>query len=50
VDPALDRVLKRCTKGAPWTSVPVGVNDVDVAKHIPMATHFDMENWKYNDT
>ena len=32
IDPKLDVILKRCTAGAPWTSVPVGTDNRDVSK------------------
>ena len=28
VDPHLDSIMKRCTAGAPWTTVPVGTNTI----------------------
>ena len=32
IDPKLDIILKRCTAGAPWTSVPIGTDRSDVAE------------------
>jgi hypothetical protein len=32
LDPELDRVLMRCTGGAPWTTVPVGTNTIEVSR------------------
>ena len=32
IDPKLDVILKRCTAGAPWTSVPFGADREDVTE------------------
>uniref|UniRef100_A0A7R9V048 NXPE family member 3-like n=1 Tax=Chlamydomonas euryale TaxID=1486919 RepID=A0A7R9V048_9CHLO len=50
VDPQMDAVLKRCTAGAPWTSVPVGTSTDDVSKYLKNCQTFDMGNFKYNST
>lgn len=54
VDPDMDNILKRCTGGLPWSTVPVGANNGDVSRHVqlPMGKSmlFDMKNWTYNDT
>ena len=43
-------MLKRCTDGLPWTSVPVGVNQPDLLQPYPMAQYFNMSDFQYNDT
>ncbi|KAG1673147.1 hypothetical protein FOA52_015258 [Chlamydomonas sp. UWO 241] len=50
VDPKIATVLKRCTAGAPWSSVPVGSNTNDVSKYIKNALTFDMQTFQYNST
>lgn len=50
VDPKLDAVLKRCTGGAPWTSVAAGTNTIEVSKYINGAQTYDMKNFQYNST
>ena len=55
VDPQFDQILKKCTGGLPWSTVPVGTNNFDVSRHVqlPMGKSmlFDMSaNWTYNDT
>ncbi|GAX85418.1 hypothetical protein CEUSTIGMA_g12834.t1 [Chlamydomonas eustigma] len=50
IDTEMDVILKRCTGGAPWTSVPVGVNTWDVAQYYPLSMSFNMTHFEYNDT
>lgn len=50
VDPKLDKILKRCTAGAPWTSVPVGTNTDDVSRYHALSMLFNMDKFSYNDT
>ena len=50
MDPKLDKILKRCTAGAPWTSVPIGTNTNDVSQYIKKSLLFNMSNFTYNDT
>ena len=37
VDPFLDTIMKRCTAGAPWTTVPVGTNTIGERHESPTA-------------
>jgi hypothetical protein len=37
MDPELDRVLKRCTAGQPWSTVPIGTNTIHVSKYHKMS-------------
>ena len=50
MDPKLDKILKRCTAGAPWTSVPIGTDNSDVAQDHPESMFFNMSLFAYNDT
>ena len=52
IDPKLDKILKRCTAGAPWTSVPIGTDSLDVNKaHSYISSlFFNMSTFAYNDS
>ena len=54
VDKDLDTILRRCTGGLPWSTVPVGANSNDINQYVQSemgkSILFNMSNFVYNDT
>ncbi|GAX73254.1 hypothetical protein CEUSTIGMA_g708.t1 [Chlamydomonas eustigma] len=49
VDPHLSAIMKRCTGGAPWGTVPVGTNTDEISKYFPLSDLYNMSMFVYND-
>ena len=45
MDPELDPIVRRCTGGAPWTTVPVGADTEGSSRNSPYPMYFDMKDF-----